>query len=633
MTEKVGDLKDNMSDVMNEEKVDSGLNQGVDSACDEMKDTEAANEDSEKAANEMDSEGAANEGPEKATNENSEDPEEGNEENRKDPYSYTKREEFTSEIFKIEICNLPRFGFKELKKRLAKLELKPVKIKSVPRATFAFATFRNEEERESAITKINGHVWRDKKLTAKKASATADPLLKKRRADGQGDDEPSVKKPCVGEKGEENLSPDERLKKAVSPLWNMPYDKQLESKSEEIGQIMKNFANQIFKNNASLRDWLTEQRKKYDGHCCELQPIKPSPVQTGYRNKCEFTIGQDIDKNDNTVGFRFGQYKDGTSSVGEPHCLSNIPDTMKTVVKSFQDFIRLGPYGAYNPETHAGHWRMLTVRTTRSDVMAIGDFHPQQLSSEEIEKEKTRLHEYFSSGEGRSSGVTCLYFRVYSDRMTGNTTEPYKHVLGKTNIQETLLNMNFEISPDAFFQVNTAGAEVLYEQIAEWCGATTTTTVLDICCGTGTIGLTLAKRVSSVIGIELCPEAIENAKRNAHINGITNVTYHCCKAEDVITQTMKSITSHDVVAIVDPPRAGLHPQVVRALRNSPFLKKIVFVSCNPKGAMNNFIDLVRQTSKKMRGQPYKPVKAVPVDMFPQTKHCELVILFERDSCT
>lgn len=112
MTEKVGDLKDNMSDVMNEEKVDSGLNQGVDSACDEMKDTEAANEDSEKAANEMDSEEAANEGPEKATNENSEDPEEGNEENGKDPYSYTKREEFTSEIFKIEICNLPRFGFK-----------------------------------------------------------------------------------------------------------------------------------------------------------------------------------------------------------------------------------------------------------------------------------------------------------------------------------------------------------------------------------------------------------------------------------------------------------------------------------------------------------------------------------------
>ncbi|XP_048743188.1 tRNA (uracil-5-)-methyltransferase homolog A-like [Ostrea edulis] len=554
--------------------------------------------------------------------------------NAKDLYDYTKREEFTSEIYKIEICNLPRFGFKELKKRLAKLDVKPVKIKSLPRATYAFVTFRNEEEREAAISKIQGHVWRDKKLTAKKASATADPLLKKRKADGHGDGEPLEKRTCsTTEKEDENLSPEDRLKKAVSPLWNMPYDEQLKLKSEEVGQMMKTYANQIFKNNVDLRNWLTEQRKKYNGHCCDLLPIKPSPVESGYRNKCEFTIGQDVDKNDNTVGFRFGQYKDGTSSVGEPHCLSNIPDAMKTVVKSFQNFIRSGPFGAFNPETHTGHWRMLTVRTTRSDVMAIGDFHPQQLPPEEIEKEKTRLHDYFSSEEGRESGVTCLYFRVYSDRMTGNTSEPYRHVMGKTNIEETLLGMKFEISPDAFFQVNTPGAEVLYQQIAEWCGVTTTTTVLDICCGTGTIGLTLAKRVSSVIGIELCPEAIENAKRNAQINDITNATYHCCKAEDIITQTMKSITSDDVIAIVDPPRAGLHTQVIRALRNSPFLKKIMFVSCNPRGAMNNFIDLVRQSSKKMRGQPYKPVKAVPVDMFPQTKHCELVVLFQRDTCT
>nr|XP_022286106.1 tRNA (uracil-5-)-methyltransferase homolog A-like [Crassostrea virginica]XP_022286107.1 tRNA (uracil-5-)-methyltransferase homolog A-like [Crassostrea virginica]XP_022286108.1 tRNA (uracil-5-)-methyltransferase homolog A-like [Crassostrea virginica] len=551
----------------------------------------------------------------------------------KDPYGYLNREEFTSEIFKIEISNLPRFGFKELKKRLAKLDLKPVKIKSLPRATFAFVTFRNEDERESAISKINGHVWRDKKLTAKKANATADPLLKKRKADDRGDSEPAKKKTSSNAEEDEDLSAEERLKKAVCPLWNMSYDKQLELKSEEIGQIMKNFANQIFKNNVDLRNWLTEQRKKYDGHCCEILPIKPSPVQSGYRNKCEFTIGQDIDKNDNTVGFRFGQYKDGTSSVGEPHCLSNIPDAMKTVVKSFQDFIRSGIYGAFNPVTHAGHWRMLTVRTTRSDVMAIGDFHPQQLSPEEIEKEKMRLHDYFSSGEGKNSGVTCLYFRVYADRMTGTTSEPYNLVLGKSNIKETLLDMSFEISPDAFFQVNTPGAEVLYEQIAEWCGVSKTTTVLDICCGTGTIGLTIAKKVSSVIGIELCPQAIENARRNAQINGITNATYHCCKAEDIITQTMKSIRSDDVVAVVDPPRAGLHSQVIKALRNSPFLKKIIFVSCNPRGAMNNFIDLVRQTSKKMRGQPYLPIKAVPVDMFPQTKHCELVILFQRDSCT
>ncbi|XP_061188438.1 tRNA (uracil-5-)-methyltransferase homolog A-like [Saccostrea echinata] len=619
------------------DQVKNGDQEKVNKATEEEEDSVLEGEDERKGAEEEETGGTEEEetgGTQQVETEGTQQEETEGTGSVKDPYGYTRREEFTSEIFKVEICNLPRFGFKELKKRLAKLDIKPVKIKSLPRATFAFVTFRNEEERESAIAKIHGHVWRDKKLTAKKASATADPLLTKRRAGGQGDGEPSEKRSrSTADKEDENLSPEDRLKKAVSPLWDMPYDKQLELKSEEIGKMMKTYANQIFKSNVDLRNWLTEQRKKYDGHCCELLQIKPSPIQQGYRNKCEFTIGQDVDKNDNTVGFRFGQYKDGTSSVGEPYCLSNIPDAMKTVVKSFQNFIRSGQYGAYNPETHAGHWRMLTVRTTRSDVMAIGDFHPQQLSPEEIRKEEERLRDYFSTGEGRNSGVTCMYFRVYSDRMTGNTSEPYRHLLGKTNIEETLLGMKFEISPDAFFQVNTPGAEVLYEQIAEWCAVTKTTTVLDICCGTGTIGLTLAKRVSRVIGIELCPEAIENAKRNALINDITNATYHCCKAEDIITQTMKSITTEDVVAIVDPPRAGLHTQVIRALRNSPFLKKIVFVSCNPRGAMNNFVDLVRQPSKKMRGQAYRPVKAVPVDMFPQTKHCELVILFERDTCT
>lgn len=103
-----------MSDVMNEEKVDSGLNQGVDLVCDEMKDIEVVNEDLEKVVNEMDLEGVVNEGLENVINENLEDLEEGNEENGKDLYSYIKREEFILEIFKIEICNLFRFGFKVL---------------------------------------------------------------------------------------------------------------------------------------------------------------------------------------------------------------------------------------------------------------------------------------------------------------------------------------------------------------------------------------------------------------------------------------------------------------------------------------------------------------------------------------
>ncbi|XP_033748166.1 tRNA (uracil-5-)-methyltransferase homolog A-like [Pecten maximus] len=534
---------------------------------------------------------------------------------------------FTSEIFKIEILNLPRFGFKQLKKRLATLEVKPVKIKALERKGFAFATFRNEEEREDAIKKITGHVWKERKLKVKKASATMDPLLQKRKRESeQKMDEPPDKK----DKLDDDLPPEIRLKNAVSPLWNVPYEDQLKMKMQDMVQILKTLANRIQRENPEFRDWLKAQRSKYDGKCCEMLPIKASPMLEAYRNKCEFTIGKDINGQDNTVGFRYGLYKQGSKSVGEPHDQIIMPDSMKRFVKSFQTFIRASGYGAYDPQSHEGHWRILTTRVCQgsADFMAVIDFDPQNLSKEDLEALKSKLKDYFSTGEGSDCGVTSLFFHTYKDR-PANPPE-YELLLGEKFIQEEMLGMKFRISPGAFFQVNTAAAEVLYTEIADWCNVSPDTTVLDICCGTGTIGLSVAKKVSRVVGIEMCQEAINDAKENAKINDVENVHFVCSKAEDAIKRTMKSLRSTDVVAVVDPPRPGLQSSVFQALRRSPHLTKVVFVSCNPKAAMNNFIDLTRQTSRRNKGPPYRPVKAVPVDMFPQTPHCELVIMFERD---
>ena len=271
---------------------------------------------------------------------------------------------------------MPRFGFKQLKKRLNSLDVKPVKVKAVDRQKYAFATFRNEEERDDAIIKINGHVWKDRTLFAKKASATADPLLKKRKTENTAD-QPDEKKMKTEE---EMLPPDVRLKNSVMPLWNISYEEQLKTKYDDLEGTLRNLANQIEKNNSDYKAWVKEQRKLYDGKCCELLPIKSSPVTEGYRNKCEFTIGKDADGQENTVGFRFGQYRDGTSSVGEPYDLAIIPESMKRVVKHFQDFIRSSEYTSYNPETHLGYWRLLTVRSCCTDDLLITvDFHPQQL--------------------------------------------------------------------------------------------------------------------------------------------------------------------------------------------------------------------------------------------------------------
>ncbi|XP_076107745.1 tRNA (uracil-5-)-methyltransferase homolog A-like isoform X1 [Mytilus galloprovincialis] len=546
-----------------------------------------------------------------------------------DLYQYTKREEFTSEIFKIEITNLPRFGFKQLKKRLNGLDVKPVKVKAVDTHTFAFATFRNEEERDDAIKKIKGHVWKDRTLDAKLASAAADPFQKIRSKDNRA--EKSAKQIA-----EELLPVGERLKNSVTPLWNVPYEEQLKTKFEEIEEALKNVATQVLKNihfdktNTDLKDWITAQRKLYNGKCCELLPIKPSPVKEGYRNKCEFTIGKDVNGQEKTVGFRFGMYKDGTNSVGEPYDLLIIPDTMKKVVKCFQDYIRSRPLTSYDPEHHQGYWRLLTVRSCLlGDLMLTVDFHPQQLTKTAIDEEKNKLQEFFTSGDGKGCKVSSIYWRTYSSVQTGSHEAEYEHVIGSKYIEEKLFDLKFRVSPDAFFQVNTLGAEVLYSQVADWCNASPTTTVLDICCGTGTIGISMANKVDQVIGIELCEQAVEDAKQNAKLNGIYNCRYQCGKAEDLITRVMKSLHTKDVVAILDPPRAGIHPKVIHAIRKCPVLTKLIYVSCSPRSATNNFVDLMKNPSKKTKGMPYKPVKAIPVDLFPYTKHCEMVILFER----
>lgn len=195
------------------------------------------------------------------------------------------------------------------------------------------------------------------------------------------------------------------------------------------------------------------------------------------------------------------------------------------------------------------------------------------------------------------------------------------------------------------------------------------TTLLDICCGTGTIGILLAKSVQRVIGVDICPEAIDNARRNATLNGVTNCTYMAAKAEDVIRDVMSTYvdsvpagggaaaaaavdtsgggraststedaeglgsgsgTHGNVVAVVDPPRAGLHKDVVQHIRRHDGIGHLIYISCSLGGARSNIVDFCRATSKKYRGRPFVVKRVIPVDLFPHTDHCEAVLVLERE---
>ncbi|XP_076453261.1 tRNA (uracil-5-)-methyltransferase homolog A-like isoform X2 [Babylonia areolata] len=529
---------------------------------------------------------------------------------------------FTSEKFKIEISDLPRkFGFAQLKKRLSvTLGLKPHKLKALPMKSFAFVCFSSEEDREKALKTINGHIWKGRALRAKKALPVADPM--KRKHEDSAETAENAKKP----RQDSSVPPTTRLRSCVEPLWEVPYDEQLKRKTTKAKEALRAVAF-----HGDIRDQFMKARKENDGMCCPLEEIISSPVMEGYRNKSEFSIGRSEDGSEIVVGFRFGLYKDGTDGVGSPSEISIISPHSKVVVESFEKYVRQSLYPPFNHRTHCGHWRQLTVRTTRGEggTLAVAEFVVNNTTKEQMEAEKESIHKYFTEGEGKAASVSTFFFRPCSAKTSNSTSEePYELIYGDGHIYETMLDMKFRISHSAFFQVNTAAAEVLYKCIADWCSASPTTTILDICCGTGTIGQSMAKKVAKVIGVEMCKEAIEDAKVNATLNEVTNVHYHCAKVEHVISDIIRSV-SGDCVAILDPPRGGLHPSVIKSLRTCHGLNRIVYAACNPTGAKQNFIDLCRPKSRKTRGEPFKVVRAVPMDMFPSTSHFELLVLFER----
>lgn len=206
-----------------------------------------------------------------------------------------------------------------------------------------------------------------------------------------------------------------------------------------------------------------------------------------------------------------------------------------------------------------------------------------------------------------------------------------------------MLGFKFRISADAFFQVNQTAAEVLYSTVRDLCipnikqeeqRSQSGGTLLDVCCGTGAIGIILSPRVDRVIGIELIEQAVKDAIHNATLNNVSNCEFFPGKAELALPRLMSELSSAGggLTAVVNPARAGLHHKVIRALRNQPAICRLVYVSCKPDGeAMRNFRELccAPDPLKKLTGDAFSPTLAVPVDMFPHTSHCELVLLFER----
>ncbi|OQV15923.1 tRNA (uracil(54)-C(5))-methyltransferase-like protein [Hypsibius exemplaris] len=421
---------------------------------------------------------------------------------------------------------------------------------------------------------------------------------------------------------------DEVLAATMTPLAALSYPDQLRFKWERNRQLLRNFSRSVEKKVAVELD--------ENGLICPLEPVVPSPVLTHFRNKDELNVSSSVDGYKGAVGFFIGRSRDNNIICVRPKSLVNMKEIHKHLGRRFEEFIESSQYGGCHlePTGFVGHWKGITARSNRQgDLMAVVAMHPQTLSLEELTAEKKRLSEFFSSGPGKDCNLKSLYFQACPHSQCSPIQYPMELLFGADGIIESIGRMKFRISPSAFFQINTDAAEQLYLKIAELTKPTPDTILLDVCCGTGTIGLFMASKVDQVIGIEKNVLAIADAEHNMGLNNVPNATYFCDTAEKAIKRILKDkqYNYSTVSAVVNPGRSGLDLKVINALREAPQVNRVVYVSCLPvANAMRNLIDLCLPTSKHLPGEPFYPTRAIPVDMFPNTDHCELLILFERN---
>lgn len=207
-------------------------------------------------------------------------------------------------------------------------------------------------------------------------------------------------------------------------------------------------------------------------------------------------------------------------------------------------------------------------------------------------------------------------------------TEKTNLILGKNNVTlwgadtlaDTLSGLRFEISPHSFYQVNRIQTEVLYQTALDLAALSGQETVFDLYCGIGTISLFLAQKAKQVLGIEIVPEAVADARRNAEVNGIENASFFCGAADKAVAELYSAGERADVV-VIDPPRKGADEVTLSTiLKMKP--KRIVYVSCNPE-------TLARDAKFLCESGKYCIKQVQPVDMFPHTAHVECVVNFER----
>jgi 23S rRNA (uracil1939-C5)-methyltransferase len=355
-----------------------------------------------------------------------------------------------------------------------------------------------------------------------------------------------------------------------APWQGLPYERQLGHKQDQVAEALGRIGG-------------------LEGF--ELDEIVPAAEQWRYRNKLEYSFGEEGDEP--TLGFHARGRWDLIVDVEDCHLASEPGNRARNEVR---EWARAEAVPAYDARARRGVLRNLAVREGRRT----GQVQTRLITVEaKFPRPPVDLHTIVAEDAGRSDGPTG--------------------VLGSERLREEICGLELEMSHGAFFQTNTEMAERLYAVAGELAGLSGNERVFDLFCGIGTIGLTMARSAGEVWGLEIVPEAIADAERNARANGIENARFMAANARTGVRPLIEQAGKPDVV-VIDPPRAGLSQKIVRRVIECE-AKKIVYVSCNPTTLAPNAAQLAEAG--------YRLRRVRPVDMFPQTPHIECVALFEK----
>ena len=367
-------------------------------------------------------------------------------------------------------------------------------------------------------------------------------------------------------------------------FWHMTYEEELRAKAQRVSDALVRIGGLDFP---------------------EVE-ILGSPDQTGYRNKAQYPVG--LVRGKAQAGF-FRQRTHEVVPVRQ--CLiqgKEADQARETVVRWMQE----NKVPVYDEKTHKGLVRHIYVRTARKTGQVLVCL---VINGDSIPQEKQLVNKLLT--DVNNLHTICLSIH----KKPGNTVlgDKFVTLYGPGYIEDELCGLRFRLSPRSFYQVNRDQAERLYEKAIEKADLTGAETVLDLYCGTGTITLALSRHAGQVIGVEIIPAAIVDAKENAVRNSVENAEFFCADASQAVKKFAEEGIRPDVI-VVDPPRKGLDQQVIDAMvQMAP--EKIVYVSCDPATLARDL--------KRLEEQGYQTLEAEAVDMFPRCHHVESVAKLVR----